>query len=231
MRHAPDALMVFAAGFGTRMAPLTNDTPKPLLQVGGRTLLDHALAYGAALELRHTLVNAHYRAEMIAAHLAGRDVQVRVETPDILDTGGGLKAALPDLGAQTVFTLNPDVLFFGPNPLQVLAAHWAKSSAKGVVLCVPQSAALNRAGPGDFEIGPNGAVSRGEGFVYTGAQILDTSGLADIPDPAFSLNIYWDHLIAAGTLDGVTYPGEWCDVGTPAGLDLARRLWAERSND
>lgn len=231
MRHAPEGLMVFAAGFGTRMAPLTDAIPKPLLKVGGATLLDHALGFSAGVEPLKTVVNAHYKADHIVAHLSGSAVEVAVESPNILDTGGGLKAALPRLGSRTVYTLNSDMVWRGPNPLAVLQAAWATSEAAGLVLCVPIGAAHNRQPPGDFILTKDGFVSRGDGLVYTGAQILDTSRLNEIPGSVFSLNAYWDLLMGSDQLKGVIYPGEWCDVGTPAGLERAQVLWDEWQND
>ena len=220
--------MVFAAGFGTRMAPLTNDRPKPLLEVGGIPLLDHALAFRKGLSLRRVVVNAHYRAEMIAAHLSDSGVRISVESPDILDTGGGLIAARDALESDIVYTLNPDVIWLGPNPLQVLRDRWQQTDALGLVLLVPLDAAHNRTPPGDFSLSPTGKISRGKQFVYTGAQILDTTRLSEAGTGAFSLNAYWDLLMAEGALEGVIYPGEWCDVGTPEGLDRANALWSAR---
>ncbi|MEL7106379.1 MAG: nucleotidyltransferase family protein [Pseudomonadota bacterium] len=228
MRHDPKALMVFAAGFGTRMAPLTDHMPKPLLTVGGRTLLDHALGHGTDLGLERIVVNAHYRANMIKAHLADRDVAVSHETPNILDTGGGLIHARPLLEDQIVYSINSDVVWFGPNPLDVLREAWKTTSALGLLLLVPLAAAHNRNTPGDFALDAQGAISRGGPLVYTGAQIIDAAQLDAAGEGAFSLNAYWDHLIARNALAGIRYPGEWCDVGTPDGLRRANTLWAER---
>ena len=111
MRHDPDALMIFAAGFGTRMGPLTATRPKPLIEVAGRTLLDRALAMGAQAGVARTVVNTHYLREQVAAHLADRpEIAISAEA-EILETGGGLKAALPLLGPGPVMTLNPDAVW------------------------------------------------------------------------------------------------------------------------
>lgn len=229
MRHDPKALMVFAAGFGTRMAPLTDQMPKPLLNVGGKTLLDHALACGDPLSLERVVVNTHFRASMIENHLSDRDVAVSHETPKILDTGGGLLHALPVLRHRIVYTLNSDMIWLGPNPLDVLRQAWRESTALGIVLLVPFERAHNRSDPGDFDADRTGRVSRGGAMVYTGAQILDTERLAEAGTGAFSLNAYWDILIADGILSAVVYPGEWCDVGTPDGLRHANTLWAKQT--
>lgn len=225
MRHDPKALMVFAAGFGKRMAPLTDQTPKPLLEVGGKTLLDHALGCGSDIGVGRVVVNTHYRAEMIDAHLKGRAVAMSHEAPHILDTGGGLLQALPLLDSQIVYTLNPDVIWLGPNPLSVLGDAWKTSSAMGLCLLVPLPAAHNRTAPGDFSADADGVLSRGGPLVYTGAQIIDTARLADAGRGAFSLNAYWDLLMQDNALKAVIYPGDWCDVGTPDGLQLANTLW------
>ena len=218
--------MVFAAGYGTRMAPLTLDTPKPLLRVGGIPLLDHALAHRKGLGITTTVVNAHYKYEMIREHIAGLDAHVSVELPDILDTGGGLKAAAPMLGSGPTYTLNADVVWLGPNPLEILRSQWIEGDALALLLLVPISSTHNRVEPGDFGLQADGTISRGGDYVYTGAQIVDASLASEFEPNAFSLNIIWDQLIGAGKLEAVVYPGEWCDVGTLSGLNGANELWA-----
>lgn len=233
MRNRPDALMVFAAGFGTRMRPLTDDRPKPLLAVGGRTLLDRALALGRGRA--PVVVNAHYRAAQIEAHMAGRDVTVLREDP-ILDTGGGLRAALPALGPGPVLTLNPDGVFAGPNPLDMLRGAWdAEDGGTEALLLLAPAGAVGR-GTGDFDMDRDGdgdmdgdmyrfgRLRRGAGLAYLGAQALRTEGLAAMPAGAFSLNVLWDAMIARGTLRGLVYPGRWTDVGTPEGIAAAERM-------
>lgn len=220
--------MVFAAGFGTRMAPLTADRPKPLIEVGGRTLLDHALALAEGQGIARIVVNAHYRAGQIAAHLAGRPgIAVRTEVPAILDTGGGLRAALPLLGAGPVFTLNSDAVWAGPNPLATLRATWDPARMDALLLLLPPGRATGHAGTGDFRIGADGTLSRGPGLVYSGAQIVEPARLAAFEEPVFSLNALWDALIAEGRLHGVLHPGGWCDVGRPEAIPLAEALLRE----
>ncbi len=219
----PDSIMLFAAGFGTRMGALTADRPKPLIPVGGRALIDHALDIAAAHGPLRRVVNTHYRADQIAAHLADRGVSLSREHPEILDTGGGLRAALPLLGPQPVFTLNTDAVWSGPNPLDLLAQAWDPARMDALLLCVSPEQALGRTGVGDFHLS-DGRLTRGGDLVYTGAQILRTDGLSDIPDPVFSLNLLWNGMQARGRLYGVTYPGRWCDVGHPEGIALAETL-------
>lgn len=221
----PDAVMLFAAGFGTRMGALTAERPKPLIAVAGRPLLDHALALTAGVPTR--VVNAHYRAEQVIAHLKDTNIAVSVETPEILDTGGGLRHALPLLGTQPVYTLNTDAVWSGPNPLDRLAAAWQPDRMDALLLCIPLARAVGRSGGGDFALGPDGALMRGGDFVYTGAQIIKTDALAGIGEKAFSLNVLWNQMAQEGRLFGTAYPGRWCDVGHPEGITLAEEMLAD----
>ncbi len=227
MRPTPEAVMIFAAGFGTRMGALTADRPKPLIPVAGRPLIDHGLALADAADVPRKVVNVHYRAEALAEHLADRpDVALSHEVPDILDTGGGLRQALPMLGDDPVFTLNSDAAWTGPNPLRTLADSWA-SGMDGLLLLVPAEDARGRSAPGDFDMDAEGRISRGGPYVYTGAQIIDPAGLVGFPQAAFSLNLLWDALIAQGRLYGALHSGGWCDVGTPQGIIEAEAMLAE----
>lgn len=223
MRHRPDALMLFAAGFGTRMGALTADRPKPLIPVAGRALIDHALDLVPAAGVRRIVVNLHYRGGQIRAHLAGRNVLFSEERPEILDTGGGLRAALPLLGPGPVFTLNSDAIWVGPNPLVQLAGQW-RAGMGALLLLAPANHLHGHTGAGDFTLHPDGRISRGGPLTYLGAQIIDPTGLEQVPAAAFSLNHHWDRLIAAGRAHGTLYPGQWCDVGHPDGIALAEAL-------
>lgn len=218
--------MIFAAGFGTRMGDLVKDRPKPLLEVAGRPLIDHALALTEDINLSRIVVNTHYQAAVLEKHLASKDVEISREMPDILDTGGGLKAALPLLGPAPLFTLNSDAVWSGPNPLSLLQRAWDPARMDALVICVPLRQAVGRIGAGDFSLDDENRISRGPDVVYGGAQILKTGDLSDITDPVFSLNRVWDKMLARGRLFGLTYPGMWCDVGHPAGIQLAEELLA-----
>jgi len=220
-------VMIFAAGFGTRMGALTQDRPKPLIEVAGRTLIDHALNLVSQYAPPRIVVNLHYRADQLAAHLGGRDVLLSHETPDILDTGGGLRAARPLLGDGPVLTMNSDAVWRGPNPLTHLAPLWDGARMGALLLCLPPGRALGHAGPGDFTLAPDGRLARGPGLVYSGVQVIDPACLGDIPDRAFSLNRAWDRLAAEGRLFGAVYPGHWCDVGHPQGIALAEDMLAK----
>jgi N-acetyl-alpha-D-muramate 1-phosphate uridylyltransferase len=230
MRQTPSALMLFAAGLGTRMGNLVANCPKPLLQVGGRTLIDRALDLADQASITRKVVNLHYLGDQIATHLAPRkDISLSWERDQILETGGGLRAALPLLGDGPVFTLNPDVVWAGPNPLTHLRNAWNSETMDGLLLLLPMSSVKGRDGRADFLLGPDGRIARAGStgqHLYIGAQIIRTERLADIPDAVFSLNRLWDMMIADRRAYGLIYPGEWCDVGTPQGLTEAAAMLA-----
>lgn len=215
--------MFFAAGFGTRMGDLTRNWPKPLIPVGQTTLLDHALDLGIAAGLSPIVVNTHYRAEMIADHVAGRGVTLVHEDDEILETGGGLRNALPHLGPGPVFTMNTDAVWRGPNPFDVLRQAW-RPGMEALLLCIPVERASGHAGRGDFVHAPDGRITYGPGPVYTGAQIIAPDVLHEIPERVFSMRLAWDRMFARGTAHAVIYPGAWCDVGRPENLPLAESL-------
>lgn len=218
----PGAVMIFAAGFGTRMGALTANRPKALIEVGGMSLLDRTLSLANEVGIARKVVNAHYRAEQIAAHLAGHSVTVSHEMPEILDTGGGLKAALPLFRESPVFTANSDAVFDGPNPFSVAAADWGPDM-EALLLVVPITRAVGRKGGGDFDLSPEGVLSRGGAYVYTGIQIIRTERVAAESARVFSLNAIWNAMPREG-LRGVVYPGRWCDVGHPDGIPLAEAV-------
>lgn len=221
----PHSVMLFAAGFGTRMAPLTDTTPKPLIPVAGRALIDRTLDLVAALQPARIVINTHYKADMMAAHLEGRDLVLSHETPDILDTGGGLRAALPMLGGDPVFTSNTDAIWAGPNPFTMLRAAWKPEHMDALLMCIPLAQTIGRAGQGDFTTDAAGKVTaRGPEMVYGGVQILKTDLLKTVSDKAFSLNLIWSRMQEDRRLFTLSYPGQWCDVGTPDGIALAETL-------
>lgn len=218
--------MLFAAGFGTRMQHLTAQQPKPLIKVAGRALIDHALAIGRDAGAAPIVANLHYLPHMLESHLQGQDVQTVRESPDILETGGGLRNALPLLGADPVATLNTDAVWAGPNPLQLLIDAWDPTVMDALLICVPLGRTHGRQGAGDFEIDNAGRLHRGGDMVYGGAQILKTGLLADVQDTAFSLNVVWNMMAQKNRLFGLAYPGHWCDVGHPGGIAEAETMLA-----
>ncbi|MDA7427646.1 nucleotidyltransferase family protein [Primorskyibacter aestuariivivens] len=223
----PDAALLFAAGFGTRMRPLTDTRPKPLIEVAGQPLLDHALALVEPLGLSRVVVNTHYKGEMIAKHLSGRDIALSHEAPEVLETGGGLKQALPLLGEGPVFTLNTDAVWRGPNPLQMLADAWDPTRMDALLLCIPPQQAHGHSGAGDFLLGPEGRITRGPGLIYSGVQIIKPGGLHDIRDTVFSLWSLWQPMLEAGRMFGLPFSGQWCDVGHPDGIRIAERMLSD----
>lgn len=225
MRHTPDALMLFAAGFGTRMGALTADRPKPLIPVAGRALIDHALDLARGAGIPRIVANLHYCGGMIRDHLAGQGIAFSDETDEILETGGGLRAALPLLGPGPVYTLNTDAVWTGPNPLTTLGQGWNPGMG-ALLLLAPVTRTRGHSGKGDFTLHADGRITRGGPMVYLGAQIVDPAGLEGIPDRVFSLNRHWDGLIAQGRAFGVVHQGLWCDVGRPEGIATAEAMLA-----
>ena len=225
MRHAPPGLMIFAAGFGTRMGALTAARPKPLIPVAGAPLIDHALALAEGAGIARPVVNLHYRGDQIAGHLAGRDVALSWETR-ILETGGGLRAARALLPGGPVLTLNSDAVWTGANPLAALMAAWDGARMGALLLLGPE-------GGRDFVMGPDGRIGRaGTGGTaardFLGAQMMDPAALDGIEGEAFSLNLVWDRLIAQGRAVGLVHAGGWCDVGDPEGIVRAEAMLAGR---
>lgn len=216
--------MVLAAGMGTRMRPLTATQPKPLVRVAGKPLIDHALDRLAEAGIEHAVVNVHYLADPLEAHLAERDkprVAISDERAQLLETGGGMKLAqdrLPD----PFFCLNSDNIWLdGPrNAFADLSARWDPEAMDALLLVVPHSGARNFVGKGDFHLDPLGRVRRRlpgriAPFIYTGIQVVSHRLLRDAPDGPFSTNVLWNRALEEGRLFGVPFTGEWFEVGTP----------------
>ncbi len=220
----PNSIMLFAAGFGTRMGTLTEHTPKPLLRVGDRPLIDYAIDLSRSAGITNIVANAHYHADQIIAYLEPRNIQISLETPQILDTGGGLRHALPFFEENAVLTMNTDTIWQGPNPIELLVQNWDPQKMDALLMCIPTQNASAHRRDGDFTILEDGRIARGPGVVYGGVQIIKTDGLFDISEPVFSLNMLWDRMIAANRCFAMAYPGSWCDVGHPAGIDAAEQL-------
>lgn len=215
--------MIFAAGFGTRMAPLTDTCPKPLIRVAGRPLIDHALdqVEGAP----SIVINTHYLPDQIASHLSGREITLLRE-PVLLDTGGGLKNAQRYLDGDTVVTMNSDAVWTGSRAIDQLVGAWDPQVMDALLLCVPRDLAVGHKGHGDFDLLPTGQITRGRELVYTGAQIISLRLLEGIDQDVFSLRELWDKADKTGRMHGMIHDGKWCDVGHPAGIDLAESILA-----
>ena len=230
MTAVPKSAMVLAAGLGTRMRPLTETIPKPLIEIGGRTLLDHALDRLAMSGVERVVVNAHYKAEMIAAALTRRDrpqIDVVRET-ERLETGGGVHNALPLLG-EFFFVVNSDVLWLdGAEHALTRLAHAFDPERMDAVLLLQRSAtAVGYEGSGDFLLDPLGSPRRrGEReiapFVFSGVQLLHRRLFDGVTERIFSLNRLYDRAAATGRLHAIVHDGEWFHVGTPEGLEETR---------
>lgn len=223
----PDTAMVMAAGIGKRMRPLTATRPKPLIEVGGQTLLDHTLEHLKAAGVRRAVVNVHYLADALEAHLSNRvqglEIVVSDERGELLETGGGLVKALPLIDRDTFFVINSDNVWIdGPvDSLRLLASAWDDARMDALLLLVPLSTAVGHGGQGDFHLSAEGLLRRRRQgvvapFVYTGIQLISKRLLeGTVPDGAFSTNLLWDRAMAADRCHGMVHQGLWFDVGTP----------------
>ena len=217
------AAMVFAAGRGTRMRPLTDDRPKALVAVAGRALVDHALDQVEGCD--PVVVNAHHHADRLAAHLARRRVTLSHE-PALLETGGGLRAALPTLGPGPVMTINADVVWSGPRTRDTLLAAWDPDRMDGLLL-LTRIARRVEAGRWAFTRDEDGRLRLAAGgWDYAGAGIVKTDGLSRIAAAAFSLREAWMPMMARRRLFGVVHPGGWVDVGRPEAVAEAEAMLA-----
>lgn len=215
--------LILAAGLGTRMGALTADRPKPLIAVAGRSLLDHALDVAGQ---RPIAVNAHYRADQIVAHVAGRDVAVLHEYPDILDSGGAVKNAAQHWPAGPIATLNADNVWTGANAIAQLNAAFDPTRMGALLLLMPRAKTVGRVGGSDFAMDAQGRLRFDQtgGYVYTGAQVLDPSTCRNDPRDVFSLLDIWADFAAEGRLFGLVHAGHWADVGHPDGIALAEDM-------
>jgi MurNAc alpha-1-phosphate uridylyltransferase len=229
--------MVMAAGLGKRMRPLTATRPKPLVEVAGKALIDHVLDRLSAAGVTKVVVNVHYLADALEAHLAcrpcGLEVAISDERSLLLETGGGLMQARPMIDADPFLAINSDNLWIdGPaDTLKLLASHWDGSKMDALLLLVPHARAYNHGGLGDFHMDRNGRLrrrgrSRVAPFVYTGIQIISKSLLKDAPEGPFSTNLFWDRAIAEGRCYGAVHQGLWFDVGTPEAIGTTEQVLA-----
>ncbi|MBX3564951.1 MAG: nucleotidyltransferase family protein [Sphingomonas sp.] len=235
----PETAMVMAAGLGKRMRPLTATRPKPLVEVAGKTLLDHTFDHLRGAGVRRAVVNVHYLADQIEAHLRARvhdmDVLISDERRQLLETGGGVVQAREMIGDKPFFCVNSDNLWVdGPiDALRQLAAAWDDDRMDALLLLVPLARAHCHRGQGDFRLDPFGRIierrkpGRLAPFVYIGIQILSPRVIRDWPEGPFSTNLFWDRALEAGRLWGVVHQGMWFDVGTPAAVGEAEAVLAE----
>ncbi len=227
--------MIMAAGFGTRMRPLTDDRPKPLVTVRGRTLLDHALDRLVAAGVRMVVINLHYRAEQVKEHLKSRrDLEIRYSLEEeILGTGGGVVKALPLFEGESFFILNSDSVWVEGYvaPLTAMQRMWDPDRMDGLLLLAAMTTAMGYDGRGDFLLDPNGRLARvpertNSPYAYPGVQIVHPRLFANAPQGSFSTNVMWDRAIAAHRLYGLRLEGVWIHVGTPEARDEAEHFLA-----
>jgi N-acetyl-alpha-D-muramate 1-phosphate uridylyltransferase len=231
MATVPKSAMVLAAGLGTRMRPFNGQVPKPLVQVGGRALLDYVLDRLAAQEVERAVVNVHYLADQIERHLAFRErpqIFISDERSELLGTGGGVIKALPTLGYEPFFHVNSDTIWVDaerPN-LARLAEAFDPARMDALLLLASTSTSIGYVGSGDFSIGPDGRLARrGERptvpFVYAGAAILTSAFFADAPAGSSSMSPLFDRAAQRGRLFGLPLEGVWMHVGTPDAVRAA----------
>ncbi|MEO5866063.1 MAG: nucleotidyltransferase family protein [Sphingomonas sp.] len=234
----PRTAMVMAAGLGKRMRPLSATRPKPLIQIGGTTFIDHVLGHLRKAGVSRIVVNAHYMADMLEAHLAisasDFDVAISSERPRLLDTGGGLINALPLIDADPFLCVNTDNIWIdGPSDsLKLMAQTWDDTRMDVLMLLVPQARAHHNAGRGDFYLDQRGRLSRRKPgrvapYVWTGIQMMSKRLIVDPPAAVFSTNIFWDRAIAAGRAYGLVHQGLWFDVGTPGAIAATEAMIAD----
>lgn len=233
-----DTAMLMAAGLGKRMRPLTATRPKPLVKVAGKPLMDHALDRLVAGGIRKVVVNVHYLADTVEAHLQAHcngvmQVAISDERRKLLETGGGLIHARDQLGDAPFFCANSDNLWVdGPQEtLGMMRRIWDPDRMDALLLLVPLARATCHKGPGDFHMDANGRLTRRKTahvapFVFTGVQIMSPKLLVDPPSEVFSTNVFWNRAIEAGRLYGVSHQGLWFDVGTPQAIPVVESMLA-----
>lgn len=220
--------MVMAAGKGTRMRPLTDTMPKPLVPFAGKPLIDHVLHRLAEAGIAEAVVNVHYLADMLEAHLASRShprIIISDEREALLDTGGGTKKALPLLGDDPIITFNSDSVWAdetGSNLANLMAA-WDPERMDALLMVADAARTIGYVGRGDFQMDEEGLLARRDPsatapYMFAGVQIIKPGLFADGPDGPFSTNLIWDRLIEKGRLFGHRMSGVWMHVGAPDDL-------------
>jgi MurNAc alpha-1-phosphate uridylyltransferase len=226
--------MVLSAGLGKRMAPAANGLPKPLVQLGGKALIDHALDRLAEAGVARAVVNVHHQADLIEKHVQGRRepaIEISDERAALLDTGGGVKKALGRLGPGSFLIHNADSVWIegvGSN-LARLGGAWDDARMDCLMLLAPASASYGYQGRGDFALESDGRIRRRRveqelvPFAFTGVSVAHPRLFEASPDGAFSLNLVWSRAIAVARAYGVRMDGVWMHVGSPEALAEAER--------
>lgn len=230
--------MVMAAGLGKRMLPLTDHRPKPLVMLGGKTLIDHSLDRLREAGIMDVVVNVHYLPELVEAHLASHasdmNVQISDERAQLMETGGGIIKALPMLAEDPFYCVNSDNIWtdMGGNSLTRLSQAWNDEAMDALLLVVPSDQANNHKGAGDFYLDDGGRLERrgvraDAPYIYTGIQLISHRLLRDPPTGAFSTNILWSRAIEECRLHGLVHAGEWFDIGSPEAIAPTEARLAE----
>jgi MurNAc alpha-1-phosphate uridylyltransferase len=230
--------MVLAAGLGTRMRPLTDNSPKPLIKVAGKALIDWTLDRFAAAGVTRAVVNVHYLADQMESHLRARrrpQLLISDERALLLETGGGLKKARPLLGEAPVFCTNTDAILIdtGEEACAALAKAWRDEEMDTLLLLAPVGNASGYDGAGDFDLFRGRPVRRSGAtadYVFTGLQILRPALLDGAPEGPFSTRLLWDKAAAADRLFAIVHNGPWMHVGDPEGLALAESFFDKLSD-
>lgn len=225
---APTDAMVLAAGLGTRMRPITDVKPKPLVEVGGKTLIDHVLDKLAEGGLAKAVVNVHHHADQMEAHLAGRDapaIEISDERETLLDSGGGVVKALPRLAGDAIFILNADTFWLdgASRNISRMRDVWDPSRMDALLLVAALTASVGFDGAGDFFLSQDGRLRRRPErevtpFAYAGVAIMSRKTFEGAPEGPFSLNRLWNNAIEAERLFGLRLDGLWLHVGTPQAI-------------
>ncbi len=220
-----------AAGKGTRMRPLTDTMPKPLVPFMGRPLIDHVLNHLDEAGIEEVIVNTHHFADMLEAHLAHRRhprIILSDERAQLLDTGGGTRHALPLLGDGPIITFNSDSVWAeqGGNALRTLMDSFDPAHMDALLMLAEVKRTIGFVGRGDFDMDEAGRLIRRKPdstapFMFAGVQIIKPALFADGPEGPFSTNLIWDRLLAQGRLYGHCMQGTWMHVGTPEDLHRA----------
>lgn len=234
MTWLPKSAMVLAAGLGTRMRPLTELVPKPMVRLGQRPLIDHVLDRIAAAGIAQAVVNVHHHADQIISHLRNRErphILISDERARLLDTGGGVRKALPKLGPKPFLIHNSDSIWIeGVQPNLVrLARSFDAERMDCLLLLALGSASIGYEGRGDFVMSSDGLLRRRPErelapFVFTGVSIAHPRLFENAPEGPFSLNLLWDRAIGQRRLYGIRLDGTWMHAGTPAALAEAEQL-------
>jgi N-acetyl-alpha-D-muramate 1-phosphate uridylyltransferase len=227
---------VLAAGLGTRMRPHNGHLPKPLVEIGGKSLIDYSLDRLADAGVESAVVNVHHLADTIEQHLAARErprIVISDERPTLLGTGGGIAKALPHLGDAPFFLVNSDTIWLdGVKPNFVrLGEAFDPAAMDALLLLAPTAGSIGYAGRGDFAMLSDGRLRRrAEGevvpFVYAGAAVLAPALFADPPPGPFSLTLLFDRAAGNGRLFGLRLEGVWMHVGTPEAVAAAEAALA-----